>query len=151
MGVGLRQGFCISPAILEFTLYTRLALNPQRSACLCLPLASPVLGSKVCDTTAWSNFLFLISHLLEVNQQGHMSIVLEHFFRYERNYDPNLIQILKIQSVSRSTKKKINHNPTIKLFPSTIFKHCINKTHTIFKIRVRAQSNIHFSQPTSMG
>lgn len=116
VGVGLRQGFCISPAILEFTLYTRLALNPQRSACLCLPLASPVLGSKVCDTTAWSNFLFLISHLLEVNQQGHMSIVLERFFRYERNYDPNLIQILKIQSVSRSTKKK-----SIIILPSNSF------------------------------
>ena len=44
-----KTGFlCLALAVLEFTLETRLALNLQRSSCLCLQ----ELGLKVCPTTA---------------------------------------------------------------------------------------------------
>ena len=48
--VFLRHGFTVTlDPVLEFILYPRLALNSQRSACLCLP---KVLELKVFTITA---------------------------------------------------------------------------------------------------
>lgn len=44
-----RQGLCVVLAVLELTIQTRLALNSERSACLCLSAsASDMLGLKPC-------------------------------------------------------------------------------------------------------
>ena len=52
----LRKGFCVAIAVLELTLYTRLSVNSQRSACRCLQM----LSLKARATTAWQDIVHMV-------------------------------------------------------------------------------------------
>jgi len=65
----------VALAVLDLDLYTRLALSSQRYTCLCLPL----LGSRVCATTAsWAIFFFLQRFILCIWAHWYTVAVFRH-------------------------------------------------------------------------